>query len=62
VWVSTNVLEEHAASIFIVKVSQVGEVDGCTEQTRKKTVHAPLPINGLHKPTGKRPYYQSPLP
>ena len=51
-WVGTNVLEEHAASIFTVKVSQVGEVDGYSEETRKRTVHAPLPINRFHKPTG----------
>jgi len=61
VWVGSNVLEEHAASTFTVKVSQVGEVDGYTEETRKKTVNAPLPINRLHYATGTTPYYQSPL-
>jgi hypothetical protein len=48
-------LEEHAASIFTVAVSQVGEVDGYTEETRNKTVHAALPINRLHNATGTRP-------
>jgi hypothetical protein len=62
VWVGINVLDEHAASILTVKVSQVWEVDDYTEETGKETVHAPLPINRLHKPTGTRPHYQSPLP
>jgi hypothetical protein len=29
-------LEENAAFIFTVKVTQVGEMDGYTEETRKK--------------------------
>lgn len=45
-------MEEHAASIFKVKVSQVGEVDGYTEETRTESVHAPLPIKRLHYATG----------
>jgi len=62
VWVGTNILEEYAASIFTVKVSQVGEVDGYTEETRKTTIHAPLPTNRSHYANGTRPHYQSPLP